>query len=275
MCRHFAWIGHARTLHDLFFAPRYGLLQQARVPRWQRAGLVNKDGFGVGWFPLGHGTTERYRTAIPIWDDGIFPSLAREVVASCVLGAVRAASPGMPIEENANAPFSNGRYLLSLNGHLNVDSARSLLDGDREPESACDAALLATLLWQRLDVRPELTDAVIGLLRDIGELDPGACLNMLATDGAQIVATAWGETLCYQKKAGGILVASEPHDEDDGWMRVSDRTLVIADAAGVETHSLSSAGAPSATASGTAAATGVPPHVTTGSPPRLAETLSP
>lgn len=241
MCRHFAWIGHARTLHDLFFAPRYGLLQQARVPRWQRAGLVNKDGFGVGWFSFGGGTTERYRTAVPIWDDGIFPSLAREVVASCVLGAVRAASPGMPIEENANAPFSNGRYLLSLNGHLNVDSARSLLDGDREPESACDAALLATLLWQRLDVRPELTDAVIGLLRDIVELDPGACLNMLATDGAQIVATAWGETLCYQKKAGGVLVASEPHDEDDGWMRVSDRTLVIADAAGVETHSLSSA----------------------------------
>ena len=89
-------------------------------------------------------------------------------------------------------------------------------------------------------MRPEFDDAVIGLLRDIVELDPGACLNMLATDGAEIVATASGETLCYQKKAGGILVASEPHDEDDGSMRVSDRTLVIADAAGVETHSLSS-----------------------------------
>jgi len=195
------------------------------------------------WFPLGGDTTERYRTAIPVWDDGIFPSLARDVVASCVLGAVRAASPGMPIEVNANAPFSNGRYLLSLNGHLNVDSARSLLDGDREPESTCDAALLATLLWQRLYVRPELPDAVIGLLCDIVELDPGACLNMLATDGAQIVATAWGETLCYQKKANGVLVASEPHDEHDGWIRVSDRTLVIANVAGVETHSLPSASA--------------------------------
>lgn len=231
MCRHFGWIGQARTLHELFFDAGYGLPRQAKVPRWQRVGLVNKDGFGAGWFPAGSaGNTERYRTTIPIWDDGVFPMLAREVVSSCVLGAVRAASPGMPIEKNANAPFTNGRCMLSLNGHLNVDKVRPLLDSGCEPESSCDAAVLAALLWQRLNTGLTLPDALVSLLRDVVELDSGACLNMLATDGARVVATAWGETLCYRKEAAGVFVASEPHDEEDGWIGVADKTAVIADA---------------------------------------------
>ncbi len=235
MCRHFGWIGQARTLHELFFEAGYGLPRQAKIPRWQRVGLVNKDGFGAGWFPAGSaGKSERYRTTIPIWDDGVFPVLAREVASSCVLGAVRAASPGMPIEENANAPFTNGRCMLSLNGHLNVAKVRPLLGSGREPESSCDAALLAALLWQRLNTGVELPEALVSLVRDVVERDSGACLNMLATDGARVVATAWGETLCYRKEAAGVLVASEPHTEDDGWIGLEDKTAVIADARGIE-----------------------------------------
>ena len=239
MCRHFGWIGQERTLHELFFDAGYGLPRQARVPRWQRVGLVNKDGFGAGWFPAGRASeTERYRTTIPIWDDGVFPALAREVTSSCVLGAVRAASPGMPIEESANAPFTNGRCLLSLNGHLSVNKVRPLLGSGREPESSCDAALLAALLWQRLDTGQDLQKALVSLLRDVVELDSGACLNMLATDGAQVVATAWGETLCYRKETDGILVASEPHNEEDGWICVGDKTAVIADTSDVQLRSI-------------------------------------
>ncbi|HTP15168.1 MAG TPA: class II glutamine amidotransferase [Streptosporangiaceae bacterium] len=235
MCRHFGWIGRERTLHELFFDAGYGLRRQARVPRWQRVGLVSKDGFGAGWFPIGRaGATERYRTAIPIWDDGIFPALAREVASRCVLGAVRAASPGMPVEESANAPFTNGRCLLSLNGHLSVSKARPLLGSGRPPESSCDAALLAALLWQRLDTGQDLPEAIVSVLRDVVQLDSGACLNMLAADGGRVVATAWGETLCYRREADGVLVASEPHDEEDGWIRVGDKTAVIADTAGIQ-----------------------------------------
>ncbi|HUK72174.1 MAG TPA: class II glutamine amidotransferase [Streptosporangiaceae bacterium] len=239
MCRHFGWIGQARTLHELFFEAGYGLPRQARIPRWQRVGLVNRDGFGVGWFRAGGaGNTERYRTTIPIWDDGVFPTLAREVASSCVLGAVRAASPGMPIETNANAPFTNGRCMLSLNGHLNVDKVRPLLGSGGEPESSCDAALLAALLWQRLNAGLNLPEALVSLLRDVVELDPRACLNMLATDGARVVATAWGETLCYRKESAGVLIASEPHDDENGWIGVEDKTAVIADAWDIELHSI-------------------------------------
>jgi gamma-glutamyl hercynylcysteine S-oxide hydrolase len=237
MCRHFAWVGTPKTLHELFFAPSYGLPHQARVPRWQQIGLVNKDGFGAGWYAA-DGISSVYRTVVAIWDDAGFPAVADGVSSSCVLGAARAASPGMPIEEAANAPFTDGRHLLSLNGNLSVEKTASLLEPGREPESACDSAHLAALLWQRLETGQTLPDAVESLLYAVVDLDPSACLNMLATDGTEVVATTWAETLCYRETGEGVLVASEPHDDGEGWVTVPDRSLVVADALRAEVRPL-------------------------------------
>ncbi|MFD0856351.1 class II glutamine amidotransferase, partial [Actinomadura adrarensis] len=217
MCRHFAWVGAPKSLSQLFFEPDYSIVHQAKVPRWQQIGLVNKDGFGAGWH-VADDTAEVFRSTTPIWEHTEFPTLAAEISASCVLGAVRAASPGMPIEETANAPFTNGRVQLSLNGHLNVERTGALLEQGREPESTCDSAFLAAVLWQRLEQdgfssATTLADTMANLLEDIVALDSNACLNMLATDGTQAVATVWAETLCYREHADGVLVASEPHDD--------------------------------------------------------------
>jgi glutamine amidotransferase len=234
MCRHFAWLGRPHTLAELIFQPSYGLPRQAARPRWQNIDLVNRDGFGAGWFPPGEpAPAVSYRRAVPFEGDAGFPALAAEVSASCVLGAVRGASPGMPIEEAATAPFTNGGCLFSLNGHLSREKTAHLLAPGYLPESVCDAALLATFLWQRLDGGEPLEFAVVGLLRDVAALDPNACLNMLATDGTRIVATTWAETLCYRAGDDGVLVASEPHDDDPGWVSVPDRHVVVADALGV------------------------------------------
>lgn len=238
MCRHFAWVGAPRTVHELFFEPSYGLPAQARLPRWQQVGLVNKDGFGAGWHLL-DGSTAVFRAVTPLWEHPAFPALAREMTASCVLGAARAASPGMPIEEAANAPFTDGRHLLSLNGHLDTVTARTLLEPGRAgPASACDSVLLAELLWQRLARGAPLAEAVEDLLCEIAALDARACLNMLATDGAQVVATTWAETLCYRTEPDGVLVASEPHDDLGGWVTVPDRSLVVAGPAGADVRPL-------------------------------------
>jgi glutamine amidotransferase len=239
MCRHFAWLGEPRTLAELILQPSYGLPRQAHRPRWQNIELVNRDGFGVGWFPAGEARpAASYRRAVPFERDEGFAALAGKVGAACVLGAVRGASPGMPIEEAATAPFTNGACLLSLNGHLSREKARPLLRQGYEPESTCDAALLAVLLWQRLDEGQPLPLAVAGLLREVAALDPNACLNMLATDGTRIVGTTWGETLCYRVEPGGVLVASEPHDDAEGWIRVADRQILVADPLGVDIRPL-------------------------------------
>lgn len=237
MCRHFAWLGRNRSLDELVLQPSYGLPKQAARPRWQQIDLVNQDGFGVGWFPTqGHAVS--YRRTGPIEADPEFPALARSVSGGCLLGAVRGASPGMPLEEEATAPFTNGQVLLSLNGHLNVGLTLPLLKPGYAPESTCDAAFLATLLWQRLDEGQALEQAVVQLLDDVTALDPHACLNMLATDGTTVVATAWAETLCYRTFPDGVIVASEPHDDMPGWIRVEDHHVVVAAADGVQVRSL-------------------------------------
>lgn len=237
VCRHFAWLGQDRSLDELILQPAYGLPRQAARPRWQQIDLVNQDGFGVGWFPA-DGLAVSYRRTGPIEADPGFAALARSTSGGCVLGAVRGASPGMPIEPEATAPFTNGRHLLSLNGHLSVDKTLPLLETGYQPESTCDAAFLATLLWQRLDKHQPLELAVVELLRDVSALDSNACLNMLATDGSRIVATTWGETLCYRVGGAGILVASEPHDDADDWVRVAGRQVVAADSSGITVRSL-------------------------------------
>ncbi len=49
MCRHAAWLGEPRPLSSLIQRPDHGLLKQSYVPRRQRWGTVNADGFGMGW----------------------------------------------------------------------------------------------------------------------------------------------------------------------------------------------------------------------------------
>ena len=52
---------------------------------------------------------------------------------------MRSATAGMPMDESAAAPFTDGRRLLSHNGRVD----RSVLPSYAEAESVCDSAVLA------------------------------------------------------------------------------------------------------------------------------------
>ena len=58
MCRHLGWLGEPRSVASLMLDPPYGLLVQSYSPRRQKHGLMNADGWGVGFFDddgVGHG----------------------------------------------------------------------------------------------------------------------------------------------------------------------------------------------------------------------------
>src|SRR5689334_18104384 len=105
-------------------------------------GTANADGFGAGWYPPAalrrlargqvaeaapgaapHGdpgawpppepdvVPARYRSDRPIWADASFAALAAVTVGTAVLGAVRNATPGMPVTTAAAAPFAEGPWL--------------------------------------------------------------------------------------------------------------------------------------------------------------------
>jgi len=230
MCRHLAWLGAERTLAEVVVDPPFGLLHQSWAPRRQRHGRINADGFGVGWYaPAVRPQPARYRRAVPMWTDASFASFAGAVTSGCLLAAVRDATVGMPIEESATAPFAHGSLLLSHNGRADPDVLMALLAGRPDapvPDSRCDSALLAALVWERALAGAGLAEAVAEVVTTVGAKaaaraaakDAGGQatptrLNVLATDGRQIVATTWNDTLWYRRDPTGVLVASEPDDD--------------------------------------------------------------
>lgn len=246
MCRHVAWVGPPRTLASVLLDPPWSLRRQAYQPRRQRHGLVNADGFGVGWYdPAARPEPARYRRSVPIWGDASLASFAPVVRAPALLGAVRSTTLGSPIEESATAPFTAGRWLLSHNGAVDPSLARTLLPPGVEPDTACDSAVLAAAVLARLAGGRPAPATLAALVPRIAALDPAARLNLLVTDGAAVTATAWGDSLCYLAgtglAAGGVLVASEPLDEDPGWTDVPDRHLLHAGPGGITCTRMESA----------------------------------
>jgi glutamine amidotransferase len=233
VCRHLAWLGEPRTLADVVLDRPHSLLRQSWLARRMRQGTINADGFGLGWYSPERKAPVRYRRAVPMWTDANITSLGPLTRSSCVLGAVRNATVGMPIEETSTAPFAWESVLLSHNGRVSLPVVWGLLTSEPEPpvpDSRCDAALLAAVVRSRMARGQPLAEAIAGVVVELGSADPDARLNLLATDGGQLVATTWAESLSYRAEADGMTLASEPDDPGPDWVDVPDRRLVVADA---------------------------------------------
>ena len=213
MCRHLGWLGAPVPASSLVLDPPSGLLVQSYSPRRQKHGTINADGWGVGFFDQG---VRRWRSDKPLWGDASFASVAPALRSGCFVAAVRSATVGMPIEPSASAPFSDGNWLLSHNGIVD----RAVLPASAMAESTVDSAVLAAHIFERgMDA---LGDTVIL----VGTRDPGARLNILAGNGSTLLATTWGDTLFSLRRDDGIVLASEPYDDDPNWRDIPDRHLV-------------------------------------------------
>jgi gamma-glutamyl hercynylcysteine S-oxide hydrolase len=214
MCRHLGWLGHETSVSALVLDPPHGLRVQSYAPRRQKHGLMNADGWGVGFFD--GAAARRWRSASPLWGDASFDSVAPALRSQCVVAAVRSATVGMPIEASATAPFTDGKWLLSHNGVVD----RDVLPALSTAESTCDSAILAALIFSRG------LDALGQTIAEVGGEDPNARLNIMAANGSRLLATTWGDTLSILRRDDGVVLASEPYDDQPGWEDIPDRHLV-------------------------------------------------
>lgn len=264
MCRHVGYLGPPVRLAELVLDPPHSLVVQSYAPKDMRGGgTVNVDGFGVGWFtgepepqpelaavpassahdPRGAapaGGARRYRRPVPIWQDAPFAELARGTVAVGALAAVRNATAGMPVAEAACAPFTDGQWLFSLNGRIAgwPDTAVGLVESIPRRELLriqvmTDATLLWELLRQRLAAGTDPASALGSLVTEVLAAAPGSRLTTLLTDGRQLYGTTVTHSLWSRCSAAGVLLASEPFDDDPAWQPIPDGQLVIADPSGV------------------------------------------
>jgi gamma-glutamyl hercynylcysteine S-oxide hydrolase len=221
MCRHLGWLGADVSVASLVLDPPFGLRVQSYAPRRQKHGLMNADGWGIGFFD--GSVPRRWRSSAPLWGDVSFDSIAPALHSRCVVAAVRSATVGMPIEASATAPFTDGQWLLSHNGVVD----RSVLPLTATAESTCDSAMLAATIFA-LGL-----DALGETIAQIGALDPDARLNIMAANGSRLLATAWGDTLSMLRREDGVVLASEPYNDDSEWEDVPDHHLVEVNAHGV------------------------------------------
>ncbi|MEU8518685.1 ergothioneine biosynthesis protein EgtC [Streptomyces sp. NBC_01216] len=241
MCRHLAYVGEPVGLGELLVEPEFSLYRQAWEPRFQNSGVVNADGFGVGWYVPGDPVPARYRRAVPLWSDLSFTDLARVLRPGALLAAVRGATLTGADGEAAAAPFAAGPWLFSHNGAVggwpgSLAGLAATLPAEEllRLEARTDSALLWALVLHRLRAGDTAGRALADTVREAAGAAPGSRLNLLLTDGAEIAATAWGTSLWYLTGPGPsgaprTVVASEPYDDDPLWREVPDRTLLSAD----------------------------------------------
>jgi glutamine amidotransferase len=252
MCRHLAYLGPAVTLREAIIDPPYGLYRQAWAPQMMRgSGTMNIDGFGAGWYADGDPVPARYRNSGPIWADPSFADLTRVTRSGALLAAVRDASAGTEASPSAASAFGADHWLFSHNGALvGWPGTAAGLAATLSPlellnlDARVDSALLWALTLKRLrdGARPdEALAAVIGLLDVAGVTGR---FNFLLTDGHDIAATTAGHSLFYRQGhraedgADSVTVASEPADEEPGWIEVPDRSLLAATRTDVKIRSL-------------------------------------
>lgn len=116
MCRFLTYAGEPILLADLLYRPANSLIMQSHHAR-EREEPLNGDGFGVGWYaPLIDPSPCVQRSVTPAWSNRNLQNLATKTRATQLFAHVRAASPGMAVNEANVHPFSYDRFMWMHNG---------------------------------------------------------------------------------------------------------------------------------------------------------------
>ena len=240
--------GPPTPLSSVVLEGEHSLLVQSYAPQEMMSGVVNADGFGVGWYVPEDKEPAVYRCNGSLWSDRSFAGIAPRIRARTVFAAVRSATPGLPVEESGVPPFSSGPFMFMHNGAIPnfrqtamrslrerlSDEAYARLLGVSDSET-----IFAGLLDLLRDDPSDLAGALRGTTRLVTEVCSGlgieATLNLAATDGTTMAFTRYstdgpGTSLYVLEDAetfpGAVVVASERLNEDPRWRKVPDRHLL-------------------------------------------------
>jgi ergothioneine biosynthesis protein EgtC len=257
MCRFVEYMGRGIFLRRLVEEPEHSLMVQSYRPREMRSGVVNADGFGIGWYqPEIDETPCVFTSGLPIWSDTNLPQLGAKTRSGCIFAAVRSATPGMPYGQLHTQPFSHERYLFMHNGYVS-DFRRSLMRRLRQRlrdeyysmiVGSSDSEHLFALLLECMVPKGEspgtpgqrLAEAMQAALqlmhRWATDLGLDALLNLAFTDGRASVtcrsSTTGDAPSLYVARdepffPEGVVVASEPLFANGHWQEVPRGTIVV------------------------------------------------
>lgn len=249
MCRLLGYLGSSIQLDHILLKPEHSLMIQSYQPQEMTSGLLNGDGFGVGWYDLDQDALPYlYRNILPIWNDANLPQLARYIKSSCTLGYVRSATSNLSVDMINCQPFSHQNLLFIHNGF--IDDFRSTLYRPirnqlsdyayRRIEGTTDSEHIFALIVNELErdssitLQQALNNTIVNLTRLAQQDNIEFSANIVLSNGKELAACRYANrkqspSLYYIKDDprfdNGVIVASEPLFEGD-WIGCPEESLI-------------------------------------------------
>jgi glutamine amidotransferase len=235
MCRFLAYHGEPILLEKLVASPSHSLIKQSQHASESKT-ETNGDGFGVGWYG------ERpepglYRELRPAWSDENLWSICAQVRSKLFFAHVRAATGTASTRANCH-PFALGRFMFMHNGQIGgyrairrrvealvPDELYHVRTGTTDTEAIF---LAAAARGMAADPVAAISQTLALVLEEMQRAGVAAALRFTAalTNGEGIWAFRWASdtvppTLYYRQTACGLIVVSEPiDDEREDWHAV-------------------------------------------------------
>ena len=263
MCRLLGYIGSSIPLDYILSKPEHSLIVQSYQPLEMNSGVVNADGFGIGWYhPEKNTEPFIYKNVIPIWNDVNLSSLGRYVESDCILGYVRSATTGQAVDMSNCQPFKFEQLLFIHNGKIDnfkqtlmrpiseilSDVAYKSIKGSTDSEHFFALFLDEYLKNPGGTLEQALQSALLKLAELAKSHQVSASVNIIISDGKRLIAARFAsgiecpslywtrDDLNYPKS---VIIASEPIFKGD-WHRFSEqRILSVRQDLEIEIHQLS------------------------------------
>lgn len=252
MCRLMGYLGDLVQLDRLLIKPEHSLIVQSYQPKEMTSGVVNADGFGMGWYhPHREAEPYVYKNTLPIWSDVNLPNLSRFIESNCVLANIRSATEGQATDLSNCQPFQHRLILGTHNGsianfretlyrpirdRLN-DSAYAAIDGNTDSEH------IFALIIHELESNPGITlfealSHALHVLRTLAsEQETAFSANFILTNGKELVASRFADRVAVPSLywlrddpllPQSVLIASEALFPGN-WMSFPEQSILKVD----------------------------------------------
>ena len=248
MCRLLGYIGSSIPLDYILSKPEHSLIVQSYQPLEMNSGVVNADGFGLGWYhPEKTKAPFIYKNVIPIWNDVNLSSLGHYIESNCILGYVRSATAGQAVDMSNCQPFTFEQLLFIHNGKIDnfkqtlmrpisealSDTAYKAIKGSTDSEYFFALFLDEQLKNPNDTLAQSLQNALLKLDKLAKAHQVSASANIIISDGKRLIASRFAsgtecpslywirDDLNYPKS---VIIASEPLFKGD-WHRFSEQSI--------------------------------------------------
>lgn len=211
MCRFAVYHGHPIMLEDLLYKPKHSLVEQSMHAE-QMSQAYNADGFGLGFYTPGFDEPCVLKSTTPAWSNLGLKALSQRLQSSNIFAHVRAASPGLAVQDTNCHPFSSEFFQFMHNGAIEnfvnykraiqdrlTDHAWSIIHGTTDTEHAF-AMFIDNIFGIHFGTKftaDQIRQALVNTLFQLADISKYTAItgNFAVTDGHSTVVSRFAHNV--------------------------------------------------------------------------------